>query len=401
MESEHINRLISRIYDATLDAKQWPAVLEELAYGLGARGSMLFELQKQGGETQLVVPFFCQNFDPLLVEAYLQNFNALELRDQEIFAKRSGRKRAISVFNDVDVIETGDNFSDQPHIQFLAQYGIKHRAGAVLNKDSWNIDRFAIQYGDDHGPMTLDEKKAASLILPHMAKALRIGRSLAQVDFYQDDNFANLTHGLRFGVAIITPDERLQCCNEEFERVMENFGIFHITSTGSFRIRDENHHNQFNSLMKAIDIHAQKGAYPRDGAISILLQCDEHEQMVLVEVSPATQHPNLGIFPDGTRVVSVFDSALSRQIDPELVGRFFGLSETECDTLGLLVQGFTNQEIAEARGRSVETINSQVKSLLQKTYSRNRTELAQLSLSLQTPFYARSEPPIAPTNAEM
>ncbi len=387
MKAEQIHDLISKIYDATLDTRQWPVVLQELAHGLGARGAILFELEKRGGETILTSPFSCQNFERPAVDEYLKHFNALEVRDQELFAKYSGRASKITLFNDCEVMDLNEDLEQQPHVQFFKQFGIKHRVGAVLNKDSWNIDRFSLQYDESRGPMTQEEKQTASLILPHMAKALRIGRSLAAADFYENSNFSKMTNGLRFGVAIITPDERLQAYNEEFERILENFGIFQLTSKGTFRIRDESSHRRFNSLMQTIDIHAEKGAYPRDGALSFLLHNENLEQVVLIEVSPASHHPNLGSFPDGTRIISAFDSALSRQIDPELVGRFFGLSETECETLQLLVQGYTNQEIAEHRSRGVETINSQVKSLLQKTYTRNRTELAQLSLSLQTPFH--------------
>ncbi len=401
MKAEQVHLLISKIYDATLDTSQWPLVLQELAHGLGARGAILFELEKRGGETILTSPFACQNFELPAVDEYLKHFNAAEVRDQELFAKYSGRESKITLFNDCEVMNMDDDFDKQPHVQFFRQFGLKHRVGAVLNKDSWNIDRFSLQYDESRGPMTDEEKQTASLILPHMAKALRIGRSLAAVDFYEDANFSKMTHGLRFGVAIVTPDGRLHSYNEEFERILENFGIFQVTANGTFRIRDENSYDQFNSLMRTLDIHAEKGAYPRDGALSLLLHNENLEQVVLVEVSPASHHPNLGIFPEGTRIISAFDSALSRQIDPELVGRFFGLSETECDTLQLLVQGYTNQEIAEHRSRGVETINSQVKSLLQKTYTRNRTELAQLSLSLQTPFYTRPGGGSDPSNIEM
>lgn len=80
------------------------------------------------------------------------------------------------------------------------------------------------------------------------------------------------------------------------------------------------------------------------------------------------------------------DLNLSRALSVDIVSWFFPLSLSESDVLVLIGEGLTNREIAERRGRSLETVNSQVKSLFIKTYARSRAELVLLSLSLDAPL---------------
>jgi len=51
--------------------------------------------------------------------------------------------------------------------------------------------------------------------------------------------------------------------------------------------------------------------------------------------------------------------------------------------IDLVVKGHTNAEIATLRDRSLETINSQLKALILKSGTRNRTELVRLAFRSQ------------------
>lgn len=66
----------------------------------------------------------------------------------------------------------------------------------------------------------------------------------------------------------------------------------------------------------------------------------------------------------------------------ELLKRQFKLSNSESDVLSLFVEGYSGQEIASRRSRSLATIRTQMQSILVKTYSRNQTELLRTCLSV-------------------
>ena len=130
--------------------------------------------------------------------------------------------------------------------------------------------------------------------------------------------------------------------------------------------------------------HGQNGAYPRRQ--SIYVPAGLNDLGYFIEICPIKNKSEFGILPTNSRLITVLDTQNSRSIDAGLVARFFPLTESEKLVLELIGKGHINREIAEIRFRSEETINSQVKSLLFKTYTKNRTELVQLALSLAAPF---------------
>ena len=61
------------------------------------------------------------------------------------------------------------------------------------------------------------------------------------------------------------------------------------------------------------------------------------------------------------------------------------LTPAERAIADLLLQGWTNKEIARQLGKSVETVKSQLKVLMRRSRARNRTELAHLVSSMFPP----------------
>ena len=88
-------------------------------------------------------------------------------------------------------------------------------------------------------------------------------------------------------------------------------------------------------------------------------------------------------------IVYSMDTGQAYHIDTATLSGLFDLSATEAIILEMLSDGLTNAQISERRGRSVETINSQVKSLLQKTNSSNRTQLIRMATNIGSSFIRR------------
>ncbi|WP_424944424.1 helix-turn-helix transcriptional regulator [Aliiroseovarius crassostreae] len=65
-----------------------------------------------------------------------------------------------------------------------------------------------------------------------------------------------------------------------------------------------------------------------------------------------------------------------------LLGSTFGLTGAEVDITRQLVDAATPREIAEARGRSVDTVRAQIKAILAKTEAHTQVELVRLILSM-------------------
>ncbi|MHA1597557.1 MAG: helix-turn-helix transcriptional regulator, partial [Alphaproteobacteria bacterium] len=89
-----------------------------------------------------------------------------------------------------------------------------------------------------------------------------------------------------------------------------------------------------------------------------------------------------------------FMGALVLVVDPENrkvistcgIDLLFGLSKAEANVCDLLVEGRSTEDMAEIRDVSIETIRSQVKSVLMKTNSSNRSDVLRKAISLNLPI---------------
>ncbi|KNG92522.1 helix-turn-helix domain-containing protein [Pseudaestuariivita atlantica] len=66
----------------------------------------------------------------------------------------------------------------------------------------------------------------------------------------------------------------------------------------------------------------------------------------------------------------------------DILAEAFSLSAAETDVVRLLVECCSVKDIAETRGRSVETVRAQIKAILGKTETRSQIELIRLALSM-------------------
>jgi len=79
------------------------------------------------------------------------------------------------------------------------------------------------------------------------------------------------------------------------------------------------------------------------------------------------------------------DTSKSISIDWKLAKEALRLTDAESEVAELVCQGITNSEIAERRGKSIETVNVQVKKILSKSRTGNRTQLMRLMCNFSIP----------------
>jgi DNA-binding CsgD family transcriptional regulator len=383
VQTDQVLEIVSRIYDTTLNKSLWPSVLHDIARATGASGAMIFELTQADGIEKISCPYQSANYDPAAVQDYLRKHNAQEIKDQAEFARISGEGAEISLVNDDEFTVSQDVLQAQSNVQDMMKFGLCHRSGTLLNKDSWRIDRFSLQYRKDRGASTDAEKRLANAILPHVAKALRIGRPLNE-NLVLGSAFGRHVNNLDFGMCLLSPKGFPIATNLEFDRIVADAPVFQYLSTGQLALGVQHDEDRYRALISNDAIHGQAGAYPRRQ--SLFFPQDENETGIFVEICPVSENDEFGRLPPHTRLITAMDSGTFKSIGADVVSRFFPLSKSEEAVLQLIGAGRTNKEIAALRNRSLETVNSQVKSLLFKTHTRNRTELVQLSLSLAAPF---------------
>ncbi len=369
-------QLILDIYDAALNPALWPDVLYKVSEYCGAMGAFFFELE-DGPKGQFIVsPHFTSAFDADLVYGYLEEHREREILDQAIFADHSKRGDRIELISDDVLAPDRATLESRPNAQRMRELGVHYRAGALLNKDILFKDRFAMQFSRKQGPLAGDKVVKSSMLLPHIAKAISLGRPASQLAAKYSAVLESLNK-LKLGVCIVDGQGRVVLRNNEFDRQTETHDAFGISQSGSLVINKPDAARSVQKMLDSAANHGRFGARPRKEAI--IIEPDNCEGALCVEIVPLTSAPQIDSRLRGSSIVFSLDTNSRTEIDAPKLGQLYGLTATEEKILDLVAEGLTNAQIAKTRGKSVETVNTQVKSLLSKTLADNRTQLLRLA----------------------
>ena len=387
-DKPNVNDLVLKIYDTALDPATWPEILQEVAWYCNARGAFIFELEGQGETRRLNAVRASAIFDPEMVRAYLANHAEDELSDQEFFASRSRMTDAIELVPDTELdsqlrdSEKGLGVFERPHMQAQMSFGFKHRAGALLNKDDLLRDRFALQFSLDHGIVKPEDCDAAKVLMPHLAKAISLARPTNALQ-RKYESVARAVDRLNVGVAILDHDRRVVFRNEEFDRQMDDYKAFRVGNDGRLAFSQDKFDRSVQDLLGDISNHGHFGARPRKEAVASALDGDDVFALC-VEIAPLPTAMEFGETALDGHIVYSLDTSQAYAVRTDTLKELFDLTKSEAQVVSLLAEGLTNQQISEARTKSVHTINTQVKSVLAKTRTANRTQLIRLVTNLST-----------------
>lgn len=389
MTDQHRGLILS-IYDTVADYSRWPQVLDRVAEAVGARGCIVFEMEGTGPDRTISAPFCSSSNEQGLLEKYLAACVAEEMADQDVFEAHSAAADGIDLVNDTILAPSEHELARRRNVRLLRRFGIGHRAAGLLSKDNRSRGRFSVQLDAGRGRLTPAERHVAAMLMPHLAKAIELGRAAYRLAEEREALLAAMDR-LRIGIAVLDSDGRVAVANEEFERQGAEYELFGRDRSDRFRMSGRRAQSQLSGLLDDVLHHGQFGGRPRKEAI---LAGREGEPSVLcVEAVRLGRVPALSDQAWNGALLFSLDTSMAADPDAELVRSAFGLTDAETELTVLVGKGLTNREIAELRGRSIETINAQVKSLLSKTQCANRTQLVRLLTSFSSHFLKDSAGP--------
>ena len=382
---ETARKVILDLYDTVVNPSLWPDMLDRIANAVGARGCIVFEIDASA--QHLSAPYYSGRYDGQLLKAYIAAHNDSEIADQSTFARHSLATDDIELIADDVLAESRNALVARSNSRAMADYGIHHRAGALLDKDHVTRNRFSLQFSKRHGPVGPSDMAFMRDVLPHVAKALDLGRPVAQMARRYRDVVEALDM-FRLGVCILDAGGRVVLRNRECDRQVEETGILMVTREGRFRLASPAHQARFAAFLDDLRQHGRFGARPRKEAI--VIEGGPDGRTLAIEVVPLRRAEPLdrrtgADEPAGFAVFS-YDTGTNMEIDVNLVRSALSLTPAEGDLVSLLAEGLTNTQIAERRGRSVETVKAHIAAMLAKADCANRTQFLRLATNIGANF---------------
>jgi len=380
MNDADFSDIILQTYSAVHRPETWSAVLDRMTEQFRANGVIIWEWRGHGEDRRLKSPFFSSFYQLDVLEDYLNRHKDGEFADQARFEKKSlayGQLAPdkIDLVNERDLYPNDEEYMSTPQAKELLSYGVRHRYGALLDRDNPFHSRFSLQTSEKRGPLAQAELAQLSLLLPHFAKALELADALHDRDT-ERAAFLEALNSFDVGICILDAQARVVEKNAEFSRQIEEFGAFWVAPDSKLVLHDRANRKMFDRLLEDFRAHGAYGARPRKEAIPVNTQ--EKAGALCIELLPPTEILEAGSKNNNFAVLLSRDTTRQIRFDFQSVQSAFQLTKTELGVVDLVCGGMTNPEIASERERSVETINAQVKTILSKTGTTNRTQLVRL-----------------------
>lgn len=397
MDVKPVLEAVASCYEAVIDESLWPQAVDRIRDACFARTAVINYFNFDAGVNydpydlpDLAFTFFTSNLKPDLVSDYAEKTQQSEgALYSEIQSLMRGAKNG-DVFTDMDLIARyhrqltpQDMRKLEPFASSIEKVDIFRRVGVVLNRQEPWRDILTVQFSKELDEIPDGAGEQLSLMAPYIARALNSGRMLTALR-RRYAMVLEVLDRLAIGTAIVTGEREIVLKNTAFDRLLSDGDALRATGDGNLRAVDPDAEGAFaHQILRAADCSLKNSLH--SGVTTSLARGLEKDPLSL-DISPVRFGAFDGPVSRGYAIIFAIAPEWKLATNGQSLAGSFGLSKAEAESLTHYLKGFTYENIADMRGVSRETVKSQIKSVLNKTNARNRTELARLVVAAHVPL---------------
>jgi DNA-binding CsgD family transcriptional regulator len=365
------------IYDTVTDPSRWKPTLDMLATTIGAVGAGLY--MRRLDDRPYDFSAMSAAYDDVPLDDYMQRYAAFEAPQWEFLSRQPPLKL---VLDDEAGVPRAVLDARPDYVVNRELIGIRRRVAFRLNEIPAWYDAAIFGFGleiEDIPVRALDDLR---LLLPHLAKAIEIGRAFATLRARYQAALAAIDR-VHVGMGVALPSGEIIVHNSEMARILD-------CCDGMGLGRD--HH----LICRSPEQRRQIASAIHLAALTLRAEADRPSTLILID-RPSGRHPYLvevtPLADKGGEVERNLAGALVVVIDPDnvpvpnvkRVAALFGLTPAETEICELLIQGATGPEIIERRGTSQQTVKAQIRAIKTKTRTHGRGDLIRTVLRTLPP----------------
>lgn len=374
-----IDGFINRVYDVVTDPTVWPEVLDELAGIFDAEGANLLSADVIHPELNGFA--FSNDIADMLDKP--ENVRVVKAEEPVYpLAPRIMEQQRFHSWK--DVLQTYEASEKKtldlaPLNAWLAKdYKIEERYSATLNQSPHYTDFLTVHLS---GPAarSLDQQRLKELnrLLPHVARATEFNRPFTLLES-RYRTILDALDRLKLGVLIIGSDRSIWLRNETGTEVLERGDSLKEDLRGRVAGVSPDADEMLSMIFDSVEESRE--------AVPVHLPRRSKRDAYVADVSPISNSEVLPRSGMAGYIFLIVDPDQHQLTDVSGMAQLYGLSEAERRVGELVIQGFSNREIAEIRRVKLETVRTQVRSILQKTRTAKRTELIRLACKVRIPI---------------
>lgn len=368
--------VVSTIYDELIAKQVWSRSLDQISDLVGALGSFLVVMDKiePAFNTQALSSFFdaesfqmhADNVWPY--EQHIAVPAVLSVPPQTLVYPHQCWPEAV--------------YQQLHSVQWLKkEMDIHHRCCMRLNNNESWFENLIFSFSARQGPISPQAQAALARVAPHFAKAIEVQRPFLLLQ-HKFNMVLNALDKLNIGVLFFNTQAQVILKNQAAQAILSQEPSVGLNLQQKLQLSDANKNGYLKqSLQRAIATSCAEAA--NQGEVIAL---DTAQGKLLLEVCPFSD--SRGDLADELPGALVFMLDLAQDYRPSLQHLIaaYRLSEAEAEVVLLMCDGLSNNEIAEQRGVSANTVKMQLKQIFQKTGCNNRVELVRLAIKVSPPL---------------
>lgn len=353
------DRLVEKIYAASVRPELWPRALDAVGDFLG--GAVLVgSVQGRAGALLAVTHRLDPERDQVLRERYVRpetNFLMAALA-------RLPRQRVIA--RDA-VVPSGDYGRSDLYNDVFRPQGLRH--AALCSLDQGGGERIPLGVlRRARGSFDTAEAEALARLMPHLRRAMLMTVRLREAARAVAETRLLAGAGGRVAV-VVDADCRVMACTEVAQALLDaGDGLF--LRCGRIGARGE----QGRALARAVHEAAARTG-DSGGGLRIERADGTRLAVFVVPASPAAADDDC---PPGAALVTAVVLGAPRALPIERLAALFGLTSAEGEVAAALFAGETPGAIAKARGVGIATVRSQLSAIYAKTGAPTAVDLVRL-----------------------
>jgi DNA-binding CsgD family transcriptional regulator len=356
--------IVETIYAAAVDPKKWDDVVAVTIRAFDCVGASVFT--PFVGKTQQE-PIWSTNADPEFIAGYASKWGHTDPL-LPVLLRRIPSPSFVYCFDDfIDrrVYEAWEGF---PH---MARQGARQGIGLFVSPDSHQASQLMAYTAEVDGPKVDGIKQTLMRLERRFRQAMEIHWHLAAARRKAD--MASMTLDMfRTGTAWLSAEGKVLYANGEMGALFGRRDGIALT----------NHILSFFERKADRALQAAISAAMADKSSAFQAERPSGAPAFRVNVMPLPMHAVALRLPSAAAIAFVSEAAAPTGASVEAASRIYGLTPAEARVTRHLVSGLDPQQIADQSGASINTIRTQVKSILAKAGVSRHADLIRLVATL-------------------
>ena len=374
-ELADLSALIGDIYDAALDSSSWPAVLKKVCDYLGGYCAYMF-VQDNFNNASNIVYSWVEN--PAFHESYLTKYARINPAFPTMLLFKVGEVIASN-----DVLPDPQLHKTRFYKEWLAPQGYVDCIGMVLEKSPASCAVFVVFRDQRSGSVDETARERMALLVPHIRRAVLIGKTLDQKSVSAAD-LADTLDAVAAAVYLVNAEGRMVHANRSGLALLARDELLCAVG-GRLLPRNPTAAHLLSEALAAASLNGDLGLGAKGTAIPLITAHGEHYVAHVLPLNSGARRRTSAVHA-ASAALFVHKAALNIASLPEVIAKAYGLTPSELTVLFTMTDALGVRDIAKILGLSQATIKTHLHNLFGKTGAKRQSELIKLVAAFSSPL---------------